>query len=817
MSTPASFMLDAALAYATRGFYLLACQVRGKLPLTAHGLHDATRDAEIITRIWTDHPNANIGLAMAASGLVAIDVDKHNDHNDGNEMLAALIGELGELPPTIEARTGGGGRHLIFRAPADTEFRGALGPGLDLRHKAYLVVAPSVHPTTGGVYTWLRSPFDHEPADLPESWLVKMVKPVLSTVASHASIASNRIRCTRYGQAAVEAELEKVKTAPKGQRNNILNTSAFSIGSLHAGGEIGDVRDDLVAAAVANVNEPMGTTEARKTVESGWRTGLAHPRTAPAHEGNSISSLVQKTAITAITATATSATEKWSDLQSLVVDVAQKPYPVDALPPVFRDAVVEVQSFVQAPDSMVAMSALGAASVAVQGLVNVQRAEGLVGPTGLFLLALALSGERKSTIDNRFSSPIRKYELDEAQRGEPVVAAFKANLAAWGAKKRGLETKIEKNSKEGKPSDDAEEKLRRLTQDEPKAPRMPLLLYTDATMEALAFGLGKIWPSACIQSSEAGSVFGAHAMNKETIMRTLSLYNVIWDGGSIRITRRAIGGSHWVKNARLTMNLQMQPGMFLDFMKTDRGLSRDSGFLARTLIAYPSSTQGTRRFREPPTSWPAVTKFNKRITALLNEPLNIDEDGGLNPVVLALTSEAKKAWIQFHDQIEGELAIGGSLCDVRDVASKIADNACRMAAIFQVFEHGMSAVGLPAFESAARIVEWHLNESRRFFGEYAMSEENMEAATLDRWLLEYCRTWGVSSVQVSTIQKSGPSKLRGKVALESILQTLEELGRARLAKGQGKTKHVEINPALLATAVIAVSAVIARGTKKAII
>jgi putative DNA primase/helicase len=133
-----------------------------------------------------------------------------------------------------------------------------------------------------------------------------------------------------------------------------------------------------------------------------------------------------------------------------------------------------------------------------------------------------------------------------------------------------------------------------------------------------------------------------------------------------------------------------------------------------------------------------------------------------------------------------------------------------------VFEHGMGAIALPAFESAARIVEWHLNESRRFFGEVGQPMENLAAATLDRWLVSYCQAQGVAAVPVSTIQKSGPSKLRAKTPLEAAVKDLEDLGRARLVKGEGKARLVEVNPAL-ATAVIAVPAVMAQPAKKAVV
>ena len=68
----------------------------------------------------------------------------------------------------------------------------------------------------------------------------------------------------------------------------------------------------------------------------------------------------------------------------------------------------------------------------------------------------------------------------------------------------------------------------------------------------------------------------------------------------------------------------------------------------------------------------------------------------LAPMPLHFTPAAKSSWITFHDDIERELRRGGELVDIRDVASKSADNAARLAALFQVFEHGPSDIGADA-------------------------------------------------------------------------------------------------------------------------
>jgi len=150
MSTTHTPMLTAALDYAARGFLVFPCKPRSKHPLTKRGFLDATVNAGQITEWWRSTPTANVGLSCIASGLVVLDIDPRNG---GDDTLAALIDELGPLPSTAEAATGGGGRHLIFHAPPG-KMRGSLGPGLDIKHDGYIIVPPSIHPS-GGVYRWV--------------------------------------------------------------------------------------------------------------------------------------------------------------------------------------------------------------------------------------------------------------------------------------------------------------------------------------------------------------------------------------------------------------------------------------------------------------------------------------------------------------------------------------------------------------------------------------------------------------------------------------------------------------------------------------
>ena len=490
--------------------------------------------------------------------------------------------------------------------------------------------------------------------------------------------------------------------------------------------------------------------------------------------------------------------EAWPDAQPMTAKINAEPYPLDALPEIIRAAVAEVQGFTKAPIPMVASSALAALSLACQAHIDAKRAEKLHGPVGLFLLTIADSGERKTTCDGFFMSAIRDYEAEQAEAAKPALKDHRAAMEAWEAKRGGIKDKIRQLAKEGKPTANHEADLRDLERAKPEPPRVPRLLYADATPEALAYNLTRQWPSGGVISAEAGAVFGAHGMGKDSAMRNLALLNVLWDGGSLTIDRRT-SESFTVRGARLTMGLMIQEATLREFFSKSGGLARGTGFLARFLVAWPESTQGNRPFTEAPANWPHLAAFHRRIAAILNQPAPIDEDGALAPAMLSPAPDAKAAWVEYHDAIERELASGGELYDVRDVASKSADNAARLAALFHVFSStnsncSSSKIQIGEVESASRIAAWHLNESRRFFGELALPVELVDAARLDCWLIEHCRRERTHFVKKNHVRQHGP--LRDGVRLDAAIRELAEFDRLQLVK-DGKRLTIHLNLALV--------------------
>lgn len=199
-------MRAAALSYSARGWSVIPMEPRGKRPLVPWIEFQRRRAAASEIELWLQRwPEANVGVVTGRiSGIVVLDIDPRHG---GLESLAGLQGERGQLPSTVEATTGGDGRHLYFAHPGATVAnRVAVRPGIDVRADGGCVVAPpSLHPC-GRRYEWTpgRAPQDLVLAPMP-SWL----RQVLQT-AGHAR------RTTAHWQRLVS------EGVAEGERNNTL-------------------------------------------------------------------------------------------------------------------------------------------------------------------------------------------------------------------------------------------------------------------------------------------------------------------------------------------------------------------------------------------------------------------------------------------------------------------------------------------------------------------------------------------------------------------------------------------------------------------
>jgi len=455
---------------------------------------------------------------------------------------------------------------------------------------------------------------------------------------------------------------------------------------------------------------------------------------------------------------------------------------VDAMPDTIRGAVLEYADYGRQPIPLISCSALGAVSLACQGHADVARDAMLSGPSGVYLMLIGVSGERKTASDNHLTSPLRDWLNDFRKKMEPEIKASKANHDAWEAKRKGILRLLENGSRGKLPKDktlhDIEVDLVQLAQEEPRIIKPPELFHYDFNPASLGGALSDGYPISSIWTAEGGAFVGNHGNQSETFLSSMAMINTLWDNGSYHNQRKTTASIH-IDNIRLTACLMMQPDVFRHFNGLMSGMARGIGLFGRFLIAWPKSTIGTRTYKAPPEGQPHYTKFAKRLTDCLKQPLPI-HDGTLIPTRMHFDPSAFELWREYHDVIEKELGPLGDFADAKDLGSKMAENAARLACLFHVFENGPGGM-IPAasMKQAIRIASWHLSEGKRVFGLTPKSEADDRAHKLLMWLVEHdkAKDLGIPNgnpFKLTTISQYGPSVIRSKDSRDKALKELKD-------------------------------------------
>jgi putative DNA primase/helicase len=227
-------------------------------------------------------PRANVGiLTGAASGIFVVDIDPDHGGDVRFEELAAEH-EDEPIPPTLVTRTGSGGRHYYFRHPGWNV--GNVKPwgkdaGIDIRGDGGQVVAPPSI-SDRGPYSYVETIENAGQIAMAPRWILESLRQEKARQygerIDNVQVLPDPL-ISAYVRAALDREAAVMRKAPKGDRNNRLNSCALSLGTLGAHGLLSEEEAWAAlhdAAVVAGLNQ----SEIRPTFSSGWRAGLQRPR-----------------------------------------------------------------------------------------------------------------------------------------------------------------------------------------------------------------------------------------------------------------------------------------------------------------------------------------------------------------------------------------------------------------------------------------------------------------------------------------------------------------------------------------------------------
>jgi hypothetical protein len=294
--------LDVALATSAGGWPVFPCRPEDKRPATQHGFLDATTEPERLRRWWTAHP-AHL-LAVPTEGLLVVDLDWRPPAPCPWAWWQALCEAHGwDWASNLLVETPSGGVHVYFADPLlERNLTGLAASlaGYSRNDPAARVVVPQVDVRATGGYVIAAG------SRLPDGRTYSVLEPVpvipaapgwlrvllarahqgpaparSSTAPAPASRAPARgdQRGSRYGVAAMDAELEALAGTPQGRRNDALNEAAFALWQLVYGGHLdGPTAGDALLDAALRLG--LGHSEAVATIKSGRKAAQTKPRRA---------------------------------------------------------------------------------------------------------------------------------------------------------------------------------------------------------------------------------------------------------------------------------------------------------------------------------------------------------------------------------------------------------------------------------------------------------------------------------------------------------------------------------------------------------
>ena len=473
----------------------------------------------------------------------------------------------------------------------------------------------------------------------------------------------------------------------------------------------------------------------------------------------------------------------WGDPEPLANDPSQPTrYPIEAWSPILRKAIEAIAYYTQVPLAMAGQCVLGA--IAHIGQAHIDAPMGSEHkPTSLIIITEGESGTGKTQVMG-----LSHFKIDQHEK--LLYSNYLSDISSW-----------ENNLLSLKGKDRAA-----FLDENPKPPN-PVTMFDDATIEPLIdrFVDGEMY-NASLSTDEAGQFFNGHTMKSDTAGSALGAITKLYSSGIAGRTRSQ-------KNAyanprtkaydvRMTFLLQGQR-VVLEKALTDPLMS-GQGFLARAMIACPEDLRGKRVWNDPkrrndrPHDNPCLIDYWSRCQILLDPlPANLPSDstGAPNRIKMQwANNEAVQAFEDGMQAIENRQANGQVLEYLKAYASRMAENATRIASLMAFFD-GRKTITTDDITRAFMLVEYSTAERLRYLDATPTGEQN-DSEKLSCWLVDKARGKNPHKLSRTYIANNAPNPMRKNTKL--LQNELDKLESAKHIKQEveGRSKVILINPKL---------------------
>lgn len=244
-------------------FKIFPCN--GKIPLIEKWKENASSDPGQI-QLWREQFKDKLthwGIPTGETNhILALDIDHKTNGYD------SIAKHKIEIPRTLSQRTQGGGQHFIYKYPNGGFTYGnrtGIYPGIDCRGEGGYIVYYNMD--------------NFQIAEAPD-WLKEAAKKV-EVQTSQSSVGVTDTIAIEILNKCITTILK----APKGERNNTLNTEAFRVGQLVTSGALSR---DIALPQLLYASKQIGLehNESLNTINSALSGALTKPLTSPFGEPN---------------------------------------------------------------------------------------------------------------------------------------------------------------------------------------------------------------------------------------------------------------------------------------------------------------------------------------------------------------------------------------------------------------------------------------------------------------------------------------------------------------------------------------------------
>ena len=339
----------------------------------------------------------------------------------------------------------------------------------------------------------------------------------------------------------------------------------------------------------------------------------------------------------------------------------------------------------------------------------------------LYILIIAKSGERKSSIVKTMTAVICQFEEEENHRRRSKMEQEDAQLSI-------LKKQLDQYEKANKTEEAYSTRLQ-IKELERRHTRPLRLLADDVTPEALTSLLADNCGILSIISTEGGlfDTLSGRYSNMVSIDTILKAYT----GDRIRVDRKN-RDSEYIKDPALTILLSAQDNVLEELIKNE--VFRNRGLPARILYSRPKSRVGARKYKVPEWSKELHAGYTKLVLDLLNIPL----PEGRQPNSLTLDEDADQRAERFFNKLETRLV--GDLTSIDDWGGKYFGNMMRIAGLLHCVRHrnapSKKPVSRDTIERAIKISKYFLEHAKFAYSQLGADKAGRGAKVILKRLSE---------------------------------------------------------------------------------